>query len=529
MNRRPALVENLDALVARAADARKAARWQEATALLRVATREAVRLGRPTVVVESLNALGAIAFELGDLHKAGRRFELALRLARSCGHPRGEAAALVNLGAIANVRGEYGSAIGHYRRGRWAYRRAGSAAGESRALNNLGMVLADLGRWDAAARCYRRSHELAADQGDEGLLGLISINATEVWLALGQKERARQAANEASRHFRRAQDPAGRAEVARFMGQIERGSGRSRRAEVLFRIAADQGRRLDAPLSEAEALRELGHLYLDEGRHRSALECLGRSSLLFRRLEAARDLADLRGRVEELESLILKIVQQIGTEVEIRDSYLYGHSARVAEYAVAIACDLGFDPDAMKGILVAGYLHDVGKLQVDPEILNKAGRLTEAEMEAVRLHPTLGVEHLARFELPWKIEEIVRGHHERYDGTGYPDGLAGERIPLGARILLVADVYDALTTSRSYRDPWSREQALTYLEMSAGTLSDPEITSVFIEIARRESFGPDDSSGADTHPPMSPEQMAETFTALPAGDWSRIDEELVRT
>lgn len=528
MIRRFAPIESLEIMVRHARDARAAARWPEATELYREATREAVRFGRPFVVVECLNALGAIAFEMGDLHRAGRRFELALRLARSSGHARGEAAALVNLGAISNVRGDYGEAIGHYRRGRWAYRRAGSAAGEARALNNLGMVLADMGKWNTAARCYQQARELARDLGDEDLLGLISINATEVWLALGERDRARRSASEASRHFRRAGDHAGRAEVARFMGQIERNAGRTGRAESLFRMAAEGGRRLEAPLGEAEALRELGHLYLAEGRHRSALESLGRSARLFRKLDAARDLAELRGRVDELEGLILKIVQRIGHEVEAHDTYLYGHSARVAEYAVAIACDLGFDADAMKGILVAGYLHDVGKLQVDPAILNKAGRLTEAEMEAVRLHPTLGVEHLARFELPWDIEATVRGHHERYDGTGYPDGLAGERIPIGARILLVADVYDALTTSRSYRDPWSREQALTYLAMSAGTLSDPEITNVFVGIARRESFGPADAAGGREQP-MSPEEMARAFSALPVGDWTRTDEELVRT
>jgi putative nucleotidyltransferase with HDIG domain len=528
MIRRFAPIESLETQVRLAREARAAARWPEATQLYREATRDAVRLGRPFVVVECLNALGAIAFEIGDLQRAGRRFGLALRLASSSGHARGEAAALVNLGAIANVRGDYGEAIGHYRRGRWAFRRARSAAGEARALNNLGMVLADVGKWDAAARCYQQARELAGDLGDEDLLGLIAINATEVWLALGERDRARRSAREASRHFRRAGDHAGRAEVARFMGQIQRIAGRTGRAESLFRMAAEAGRRLEAPLGEAEALRELGHLYLVEGRHRSALECLGRSARLFRKLDAARDLAELRGRVDELEGLILKIVQRIGHEVEAHDTYLYGHSARVAEYAVAIACDLGFDADAMKGILVAGYLHDVGKLQVDPAILNKAGRLTADEMEAVRLHPTLGVEHLAGFELPWDIEATVRGHHERYDGTGYPDGLAGEKIPIGARILLVADVYDALTTSRSYRDPWSREQALTYLTMSAGTLCDPEITSVFVEIARRESFGPGESA-AHQSAPMSPEEMARTFASLPVGDWTRTEEELVRS
>lgn len=522
---------DLETLLGRARDARLSARWADATALYRAAIRSALRGDRQAVVVESLNALGAIAFELGDLRLGGRRFERALRIARSIGHLRGEAAALVNLGAIANVKGEYGNALRRYRQGRWAYRRADSRLGEARALNNLGMVLADLERWEGAARCYERSRQLAAEAGDDNLMGLISINATEVWIALEDRERAHSAVNEASRRFRRAEDPVGRAEVARFRGEIERSRGRARRSETLFRIAAEGGRRLNAPLTEAEALRDLGHFYLAEGRHRSALECLGRGFRLFRRLEATRDLDDMRNRVDELEALILGIVKRIGLEVESRDHHLYGHSARVAEYAVAIACDLGFDPDAMKGILVAGYLHDVGKLQVDPAVLNKPGRLTEAEMEAVRLHPVLGVEHLQRFELPWEIESTVRGHHERYDGTGYPDRLAGERIPLGARILLVADVYDALTTSRSYRDPWTREQALTYLEMSAGTLSDPEITRVFVEIARRESFGPTNLGEVDASTPMSPDEMARAFAALPtiANDWSSVEEELART
>ncbi len=275
---------------------------------------------------------------------------------------------------------------------------------------------------------------------------------------------------------------------------------------------------LDALRAEAEALRDLGHSCLAAGRHQSALERFGRSARLFRRLESVPDVGDVWIRLHELEDLILRIVKRIGLEVEARDRYLYGHSSRVAEHAVAIACDLGLDAHAMKGILVAGYLHDLGKLQVDARVLNKAGRLTESEMAAIRLHPVLGAEQLARFELPWDIGDAVRGHHERWDGTGYPDGLAGERIPLAARILLVADVYDALTTARGYRNAWTREQALTYLEMSAGSLADPEITRIFVGIARREAYDP-------------PEDRALAFASLPkaVADWGRVEEELART
>jgi tetratricopeptide (TPR) repeat protein len=172
-------IESLEALVRRAREARAAARWAEATELYREATRDAVRFGRPFVVVDCLNALGAIAVEVDDLPRAERRFELALRLARSCGYPRGEAGALFDLGAIANTRGDRGKAIGHYRNGRWAYRRARSPAGEARALNSLAMVLADVGRWDAALRCYGKARQLARDMADPGMREPARTRAAE--------------------------------------------------------------------------------------------------------------------------------------------------------------------------------------------------------------------------------------------------------------------------------------------------------------------------------------------------------------
>ena len=160
MIRRFAPIESLEDLVQRAREARSAARLDEATDLYRQATREAVRFARPFVVVDCLNALGAMAYQTRDRGRAARRFDLALRLARSSGHDRGEATALMNLGTIAFASGDHRTAITHYRRGRWAYHRARSAAGESRALDTLASVLADVGRSEAAARCRRRARQL---------------------------------------------------------------------------------------------------------------------------------------------------------------------------------------------------------------------------------------------------------------------------------------------------------------------------------------------------------------------------------
>jgi len=358
------------------------------------------------------------------------------------------------------------------------------------------------------------------------------LNQTEVLVEAGQLEEARESCDEAVERLVAAGDPLGTAEAYRFYGQIFRRGGKLALAESHFARAARRGRELDAPLTEAESLRELGHLYLARGKHRSALEAFGRSLKLFRGLEAQRDLADMRGKIDDLEGLVVRIVQELGREVERRDRYLYGHSSRVAEYAVAIACDMGFTAEEMRGILVAGYLHDIGKLYIDPAILQKEGRLTPEEMEAVRGHPVLGVEHLTRYELPWDVEATIRGHHERYDGTGYPDGLAGDGIPLGARILLVADVFDALTTARPYRAPWTREQALTYLKMSAGQLGDPVVTETFVKVAEREAYGPELVSPAvvEDAAAMTPEGLAAAFAALPnPGEWDRLDEEFTRS
>ncbi len=522
----------LVSLAERAGAARREARWTECVPLAAVGLVHSARLDFPLETTEFLSNLGVAAFERGDMPRAERRFRDALTVAGRLDNPRAQAGALINLGAVANVRGQLEAALDHYRRGRWAAHRAGHHVGEARALNNLGMVFADLGRWRAASRCYRMARRIAMELRDDALVGVIALNATEVLIEAGRLDEARESCDEAVERLTSAGDPLGTAEAYRFYGQIYSATGKTALAEAHFRRAADRGRALDAPLTEAEALRELGHLHLTRGKHRSALESFGRSLKLFRSLEASRDLADLRGKIDDLESVIVRIVQELGREVERRDKYLYGHSSRVAEYAVAIACDMGFEPEEMRGILVAGYLHDIGKLQVDSAILNKEGRLTSEEMDAVRQHPVLGVEHLVRFELPWDVESTVRGHHERYDGTGYPDGLAGEQIPLGARILLVADVFDALTTARPYRAPWTREQALTYLQMSAGQLSDPVVTEVFARVAEREAYGPEQVAAAlpEDAAAMTPDELATAFAALPdPQEWDRLDEEFTRS
>jgi putative nucleotidyltransferase with HDIG domain len=166
-------------------------------------------------------------------------------------------------------------------------------------------------------------------------------------------------------------------------------------------------------------------------------------------------------------------VREWGQSIESADSYTFGHCERVAQRALAVARILMLDDTAQTTIRLGAYLHDLGKVRVPHEILNKPGPLTREEFEVVQMHPIWGLELLAAVEFPWDLKPIIRWHHERYDGTGYPDRLRGDEIPVAAQIVGIVDVYDALTTERSYRPALPHEAAIAEIEKCRGWWSAP--------------------------------------------------------
>jgi putative nucleotidyltransferase with HDIG domain len=218
-----------------------------------------------------------------------------------------------------------------------------------------------------------------------------------------------------------------------------------------------------AVLSEAEASRELGRLFQAMGRNQEALTLLNASWRLFRRLDAHLDLVDVQSKVADLEGTFLAVVRDWGQSIESADSYTHGHCERVAEYAQQVAYHLGLSDEEMTTIRLGAYLHDVGKVRVPHEVLNKPGRLTDEEFAIIQQHPAWGVELLAGIEFPWDLKPIIQWHHEKYDGTGYPHQLKGDAIPLSAQIIGIVDVYDALTTTRSYRPAMHHDKAIEIL------------------------------------------------------------------
>ncbi len=199
---------------------------------------------------------------------------------------------------------------------------------------------------------------------------------------------------------------------------------------------------------------------------------------------------DYQERLEErvaqqahrLEQLFLASVQSLADALEVKDNYTHGHSVRVAMYSVAIAQRLGLT-DAIQDIELGGRVHDIGKIGVREAVLNKAGPLTDDEYKHVMTHPMVGwriLQPLLR-EMPRALN-IVRSHHERFDGRGIPDGLAGEQIPIEARIAAVADTFDAMTSARPYRPGLAIEPALAEIKRCSGTQLCPQVAAAFLAL-----------------------------------------------
>lgn len=183
---------------------------------------------------------------------------------------------------------------------------------------------------------------------------------------------------------------------------------------------------------------------------------------------------------EHLHESYLRTLCALTSLIDLRDPQTSGHSARVAQYTRLLATQMGLPKKQTDDLHVAALFHDIGKIGLSERILNKNGPLTIAETRKVREHPITGYEVAIKADLPEEIAQAIRYHHERFDGSGYPEGLKGEGIPLFARVLALADCYDAMTSDRSYRPMVSHEAALSEVEAGSGTQFDPGIVTAFL-------------------------------------------------
>ena len=191
---------------------------------------------------------------------------------------------------------------------------------------------------------------------------------------------------------------------------------------------------------------------------------------------------ELKKSNERIEKAYLDMVQTLRYTVEAKDSYTRGHSDRVSEYSVLIGRKLGLQEEQIKTLRIGGLFHDIGKIGIPDSILLKPGRLTDEEYTQIKAHPGIGAHLLGSADIFKDIIPIVKHHHEKYDGTGYPGMLKGEEIPYLARIAAVADTFDAMTSRRSYRGPIDIEHVKDEIKRCEGTQFDPQVAEAFLEI-----------------------------------------------
>lgn len=215
----------------------------------------------------------------------------------------------------------------------------------------------------------------------------------------------------------------------------------------------------------------VGYLWIQELRDRQRVQRINEQlCIMQKRLEKA--------HVDTIATLIFIL--------EGKDPYAQGHSERVTRYSVAIAEELGLSQEEVKQIETAGKLHDIGKLGIDDAILSKPDSLTDKEYAVVKTHPQMGSAILEPLDFLSKERVIAHHHHERYDGNGYPDKLKGEETPLGARIMALADAFDAMKSERPYRQPLPDEKILAEIKKNSGTQFDPKVVKAFFSLANKD-------------------------------------------
>ncbi len=207
------------------------------------------------------------------------------------------------------------------------------------------------------------------------------------------------------------------------------------------------------------------------------------------RLEAEKERVEIEKRhVEQIASLNMRTIEALALAIEAKDHTTHTHLQRVRTYAVAVATELNLPEDQLEALRAAALLHDIGKLAVPEQIINKPGKLSPEEFEKMKVHPLVGAEILERVAFPYPVAPIVRSHHERWDGTGYPDGLSGEDIPIGARILSAVDCLDALASHRQYRPALPLSEAMEKVKEKAGIWFDPQVVEIlerrYVELER---------------------------------------------
>ncbi len=444
------------------------------------------RLGDSTSLSYLYNNIGLVFFGHGKWRLVRRYFGRAMKIARAQGDRKLQGQIFNNLGIMYQITGENRQAIRYFERVLPSYRELGYSKGEGQVYNNIGMCYRDSGDWAKALDYYTEGLKRIEGIGDKNLLGITVLNIAMVLIHQGEGKRAKEYCDQAFALFKELNDELGIAESYLCYGLLCRKSRKLKEAEQYFQKSISLNTKLKNNLGLAESYRELALLYQDKGKSKLVLRFLGESFKVFQEIQASLYVNDIDEKMRELEEIYFRIAKVMGEEVESKDTYTYGHCKRVAHYSVMLGEEIGLTEKEKKAILVAAFLHDLGKVKIPKEILVKPRKLSPDEYLTIMNHPAWGVELLDSVEFPWEVKTLIMHHQERFDGKGYPDGLEGESIPLNARVISIADFFDALTTERPYRGAMSLDGAFSIMRREQGKVLDPELLCAFETLIRKQ-------------------------------------------
>lgn len=450
--------------------------------VLEAAVAAASQAGSASAIAQALNVVAIVHQTGGDLDRAESMYTEARITAQSIGDAEALAMIDQNLGTVASIRGDLPRALRAFHLSLDGYRALGMRDQAAQVLNSIGLAYSDLGELDRAEKAYTEAEHTFGEERDNTNKLNVALNQVQLCIVTERYDEAMERA-EALLALSGEIAPSWRGEVLRHVGVISRELGDYVKAAEYLGRASECAEEAEDLLLRADVTEQLAELYWTQKRHRDMLAHLNESHALYTRLKAQHRVAQVEKRNAALEARFLEMAHQWGDSIESKDHYTQGHCQRVAFFACVLADSTGMDSRSLFWFRLGALLHDIGKIIVPTEVLNKAGDLSDEEWAIMKRHPEAGLELVADIDFPGDVRAIIRNHHERWDGNGYPDGLKGEEIPFAARILCVADVYDALTTARSYRDSLTHTRAAQVMRESTGQF-DPDLLESFLKWAR---------------------------------------------
>lgn len=449
--------------------------------VLEAAVASADVIGSPPAVAQALNVVGIVYQVAGDLDQAATIYAAAREKAELAGDSALIAMIDQNLGTVAMIRGDLRGALEAFRLSHLGYQALGMRNHEAQVLNNIALAYMELGELSDAEAAYDEAARVFEEDGDHARQLDLAVNKVQLYIA---GRRYDEALTQCQKLLAMRTDEAAswRGEVFRHIGVIARARGDFPEATDNLLKAEQRALESGDLLLRADVSEQLAELYWAQKRHKDMLQRLNEAHSLYTQLKAQHRVAQVEKRNGALEARFLEMAKQWGDSIESKDRYTQGHCERVAFFACVLADSAGFNSRSLFWFRIGALLHDIGKIIVPTEVLNKPGKLTDEEWAIMKRHPEAGLELVADIDFPGDIGAIIRNHHERWDGGGYPDGLKGEEIPFAARILCVADVYDALTTTRSYRPGLTHARAAEIMRASTGQF-DPDLLETFLNWA----------------------------------------------